>query len=193
MSCWRRRKTISSPGSSRLIRSTDCASLCTAPSTVAIVERWREPDGAGTVYGLLATHWVRSASPFCAGRTVSSGTIKRAGGRYKFDSSLNVNGVGWIEGARAVGIGFTYREWRCGDNIIAGVHRKMAVYLNITASTDKQDLVDKFAVLDKQWQQLCGDSILSAPHVLRNLLTYKIYHCHFPDADFSTIMRGFTV
>ena len=75
------------------------------------------------------------------------------------------------------------------DNIIAGVHRKMAVYLNITASTDKQDLVDKFAVLDKQWQQLCQDSILSAPHVLRNLLTYKIYHCHFPDADFSTIMR----
>ncbi|EOU46691.1 MULTISPECIES: flagellin lysine-N-methylase [unclassified Escherichia] len=75
------------------------------------------------------------------------------------------------------------------DNIIAGVHRKMAAYLNITASTDKQDLVDKFAVLDKQWQQLCQDSILSAPHVLRNLLTYKIYHCHFPDADFSTIMR----
>lgn len=75
------------------------------------------------------------------------------------------------------------------DNIIAGAHRKMAAYLNITASTDKQALVDKFAVLDKQWQQLCQDSILSAPHVLRNLLTYKIYHSHFPEADFSTAMR----
>ncbi|RZM97816.1 lysine-N-methylase [Escherichia sp. E4208] len=75
------------------------------------------------------------------------------------------------------------------DRIIADAHRKMAVYLDVANSPDKQALADKFAVLNKQWQQLCQDSILSAPHVLRNLLTYKIYHCHFPDADFSTVMR----
>ncbi len=75
------------------------------------------------------------------------------------------------------------------DSIIAEAHRKMAVYLDVANSPDKQVLADKFAVLNKQWQQLCQDSILSAPHVLRNLLTYKIYHSYFPGTDFSTAMR----
>ncbi|RZM90906.1 MULTISPECIES: flagellin lysine-N-methylase [unclassified Escherichia] len=75
------------------------------------------------------------------------------------------------------------------DRIITDLHRKMAVYLDVANRPDKQVMADKFAVLNKQWQQLCQDSILSAPHVLRNLLTYKIYHSYFPGADFSTAMR----
>ncbi|MGU3413203.1 flagellin lysine-N-methylase [Enterobacteriaceae bacterium C34A] len=75
------------------------------------------------------------------------------------------------------------------DGIIREVHQQMATYLNVAESPDLQALADKFAALDKQWQQLCQDSCLSAPHVLRNLVTYKIYHSHFPGVDYSTAMR----
>lgn len=70
------------------------------------------------------------------------------------------------------------------DGTIGEAHSQFATWLNVAESTDVQALADKFATLNTQWQQLCQDSCLSAPHVLRNLLTYKIYHSHFPGGGF---------
>lgn len=70
-------------------------------------------------------------------------------------------------------------------------HQNIATYLDAAEQTDIGQLSEKFAALDKQWLALCEDSCLSAPHVLRNFLTYKIYTSHFPGTDLTTVMRQF--
>lgn len=77
------------------------------------------------------------------------------------------------------------------DGIIAEEHLRMAEFLNMAEKPDDDALRDKFTILNQQWQQLCQTSCLAAPHVLRNLLTYKIYHGDFPGTDLSTVMRQF--
>lgn len=77
------------------------------------------------------------------------------------------------------------------ESYILEGHKQIAQYLNISGSDDLAELDAKFAGINQQWQNVCENSCLSEPHVLRNFLLYKVYHSYFPGENTATIMRQF--
>ncbi|MDN2485369.1 flagellin lysine-N-methylase [Kosakonia sacchari] len=77
------------------------------------------------------------------------------------------------------------------DPLISHGHLQIADYLAITPEMGTAELSEKFTALDQQWKQLCQNSCLGEPHVLRNYLLYKLYESDFPGTNIATILRQF--
>lgn len=77
------------------------------------------------------------------------------------------------------------------DPLISQGHLQIAEYLSITSETKASVLSEKFTALDQQWEQLCKNSCLGEPYVLRNYLLYKLYESDFPGTNMATILRQF--
>ncbi|ANR80152.1 lysine-N-methylase [Kosakonia sacchari] len=77
------------------------------------------------------------------------------------------------------------------DPLISHGHLQIADYLAITPEMGTAELSEKFTALDQQWKQLCQNSCLGEPHVLRNYLLYKLYESDFPGTNMATILRQF--
>jgi len=77
------------------------------------------------------------------------------------------------------------------DGFLGEGHKLISDYLGKFTGVESVELSEKFARIDAQWQMLCSDSCLSAPHVLRNYLLYKLYHRYFPGLSLETIMRQY--
>ncbi|ELW9442195.1 flagellin lysine-N-methylase [Pluralibacter gergoviae] len=72
-------------------------------------------------------------------------------------------------------------------------HRLLAEFIDPQPTSSAAALEEKFSRIEAQWQTLCGSSCLSAPHVLRNYLLYKIYHSNFPQNSLATLLRQFSL
>jgi len=77
------------------------------------------------------------------------------------------------------------------DPLISQGHLQIADYLAITSEMGTKELSEKFTALEQQWEQLCKNSCLGEPHVLRNYLLYKLYESDFPGTNTATILRQF--
>lgn len=77
------------------------------------------------------------------------------------------------------------------DGYLGEGQKLISAYLGNNSGAEPVGLSEKFAQIDAQWQRLCSDSCLSAPHVLRNYLLYRLYHRHFPGTSLETIMRQY--
>lgn len=69
-------------------------------------------------------------------------------------------------------------------------YKFIAEFLHEKAN-DITELQQKFSGINQQWQQLCADSCLKEPYVIRNYLLYQLYSNWFPGNDLSLIMRKF--
>ena len=77
------------------------------------------------------------------------------------------------------------------DSFVTEGHQLIANFLGDVTQAEPSELSARFAQIDTQWQSLCSDSCLSAPHVLRNYLLYRLYQSYFPEPGVKTIMRQF--
>jgi hypothetical protein len=88
-------------------------------------------------------------------------------------------------------LGTLVAKYSSRDGFLGEGHKLISEYLGKFSGVDSAELSEKFARIDEQWQKLCTDSCLAAPHVLRNYLLYRLYQRNFPESSPETILRQY--